>query len=468
MESHNGSSELNRVTIWMRSATATRKRRGVLSAWDDLVLKPCFGILGVMAALSMAACSPSSSTSGATSVEIPGSDHSCEFQPQDGETAPAPTEPNLHTFFFGKSIDMAKLAPLYKASGLETVRYMESQGLEIRGVSRKNPQKCRRYEFLPAALGPQVSLWEALEREINDDRSSVAGVFFPAGDVTERVRFEKPTILVGFDTHRRVLVHEYVHYLYNSEAAKKPGYRRGQEMLSELNSVGNELGYGDYVGNPVTFSYDPLSKGQTLENVARLLSVSEQILTHFALEEVAIEAKFLDDFNDRRYDWVVDHRRSAMAYMEGSLQKADQMQKQVAKFAEVVLQKIEDRVRECTRSSMTCSVQDAVRLKADQIHKDQVTRYSSRLRALLSEAKAVVEKRLPQHNTASPGIGIASGEGVAPGMGIAALAPGDGMGVSGGGLAPVSSDVSGAGERLVPRPCSHPAEREIERYILGR
>ncbi len=408
--------------------------------------KKVFAFVGVATTMLFVACSPSSSNRSTTSVEITGSDHSCEFQPQEGGKASAPASTDLRKFFFDKTIDVAKVEPLYQASGVATVNYLEAQGIQIRGVSRKNEQKCRRYLFLDSASGPELGLWRGLESEINDKKSSIAGVFFPAGNITGGVKFDKPTIIVGFDTHRRVLIHEYFHYLYDFEAAKKPGYKLGHTLASELASLEVLVGYEDYLFNNTAFRSSKLSEGQTLENVAKFLAAMEQFLTQFTLEEVAIEATFLDDYRDNRYAWVVDHRESAIAYMEGSFEKAKAMQQKIAEFTTAVLEKIEDRLWTCTNSSQNCPVTDLDRLKADRVNIASVTKNSKRLSSLIQEAERVVDARAWRYRNSSSSYGIG-------------LAPSDETRKT-----PTTQDATA----VAPAPCAQPHAREIEQLILGR
>ncbi|MBX9769626.1 MAG: hypothetical protein K2X47_20280, partial [Bdellovibrionales bacterium] len=203
--------------------------------------------LCLIAMLGLSACGSSSSSTPSKNVtftERP-DDESCLFEADSGDKVSLPQNSSKESFFFGKTIDSAKIKGVYRASGKSTVSQMNAQGIEVLGVTRAKPDKCVRYSFLKTPPYEMQNLWKRIENQVNgggEGDAQIAGVFFPSGNKTGGVLFKRPTVMVGIDANRYVVVHEYMHFLYDSELAGQPGYMTMQDTVGELDRLNKDLG----------------------------------------------------------------------------------------------------------------------------------------------------------------------------------------------------------------------------------
>lgn len=352
-----------------------------------------------LAMSGLGACGSSSSSDSTKNVIFsnPPDDESCLFEITDGEEESLPKRSVKESFFFGKIIDSEKIKSVYRSSGVSTVRQISEQGVDVLGVKRGTPQKCNRYGFLKTPPFEMQNLWTRIEKSIagSGNTGEILGVFFPKGNRTGGVFFQKPTMMVGVDTNRYIVTHEYMHYLYDSELATQPGYMSTQALETELEALNISLGRENFEGKNsfLTFVQPKLTSKQNYVSLLRYLELVEKLILSFDLEEVSIESKYFDDFSDQKYEWMPDGRRNSVGYIISSVNKAQERVVGVSKFAEALIGKIQAHVSLCRMAPQDCSPEELAIAKQNETGAAEAVRKYVRLGDIIRESQSMAKTR---------------------------------------------------------------------------
>ncbi len=197
----------------------------------------------------------------------------CEFAFEQGDSALTPVE-NIQTPYFDKSIDMGLVDAIMSASAQSTLEFIKKNGVEVFQIpSHQRP--CQLFENVPKAPLEFKKKWDkAISKQ--DDGGGLLGL---------RVDSPKHAILLTSDTSRWTLVHEFMHELFDRDAA------RAGVKVSELEAAMTDA---ETKYNEIKTSY------QSKPTKAKLSVLSDRLLTllklkinffiHYPLEEITIES----------------------------------------------------------------------------------------------------------------------------------------------------------------------------------
>lgn len=294
--------------------------------FESLLLLPCFALL--------TACASDSGSDGG-GAELTGPTQSTEYQKnscihtfdEGVNQQPSAIRSDVKVTFFRKSVDMARLRAVSDLSSRATADFMRGDGVDTYYVPVSvSSNACSPLSGLPQASTGLFGIWKGVDSE-----GGVLGLFLPVNRVRDEGAY-RPVIMVRPDTDRYTLVHEYMHYVFNSIREQR-GFT-DERFLRELDEVQKK-----YEGVSKVDDNSPREKVVPYLNAwmglaSKLVELSE----NFALEEMTIEALLTDEARAGRLQHVTDfNRKNSVEYIRSSAATAASIYKAVSDDFEKVM-----------------------------------------------------------------------------------------------------------------------------------
>ncbi len=208
----------------------------------------------------------------------------CQYKPDEGEKA-SPVEPalDLRTTFFDKKYNQALLTSVLRTSMIETVRFEEAHSVRVYRTDR-TVGGCTPFDFLDVAPTDFARFWARADAPLSS-KSFLAGLYIDKSHPDIASAQVTAEIGVRRDANRWTVVHEFMHHLFETEAARATGMS-GSRLQDQLKSAVDRL----------IAVQDRVDAAVTTENVAALIdtydevySLVRQVTLRYPLEEVTIE-----------------------------------------------------------------------------------------------------------------------------------------------------------------------------------
>lgn len=242
---------------------------------------------------------------------------SCLYKYDQGPAAlTMPANTDVAATYFQKKMDLNLLRPVLGASGSEVVRFAESKGVKYFKTSFYQDGTCEfsgALPFAPADINAKYS-----------DTSfggSILGLFLGANDPQLPTTKDQPVIMVRRDANKWVLVHEYMHFLFNKQAMSE-GYN-DIDLRARLKSAsdGFEKSQKAIEVASGTGKKDAVKAG--VGHLKELNLTVIDLMKHYMLEEMTIETMLGQRLGNGEFSYV--HKKQQIngaAYILTSNKKA--------------------------------------------------------------------------------------------------------------------------------------------------
>ncbi len=301
----------------------------------------------------------------------------CQFAPTEGDHAqPGQAQPDVRKTYFDKAIDAAALKRVRSTSIVETVKVANSYGVEVHRIN-KSGVSCNPFDFLAEAPSDFEMVWNSAT-EGASSKGFLAGLYLNLNSPEAASTSRSAMIGVRRDGNRWIVVHEFMHHLFELEAAKAGMGANAVE--NNMNSASDAM---DAAGE--TYSAKP-----THQNLMSLMNAFEtvdaaliRLTIQFPLEEVTVETMLQDGVKAGAFSYFPSRTHSSNSYIESSAQKArDYLEK---------LDSVTDHLRIEVMSDLSRSDDELARVNAlSQAHAD----LNSQIRTVLKRTQPSVHVNL--------------------------------------------------------------------------
>lgn len=257
---------------------------------------------------------------------------SCLYGYSEGPQALVkPANKQVTTSYFGKKIDLSLLSPVLGASGYEVVRFAEDTGVRFFKTSPYKSGTCGFSSSLPAAPSD-------LEKKFSEanKNNGVLGVYLSKNSTELPSTNGIAAIVVRSDANKWVLVHEYMHHLFDTQVQEQglsgDGIKaKALGLYSTFNSQKRSLDY----------KYGSSRKAAVKEAYTTLIQMNDamiELLKQFFLEEMTIETMMGEKLDKGELKMVLDKQRiNGAAYVISSEKKTsefiDDLEAEIAAFS---------------------------------------------------------------------------------------------------------------------------------------
>lgn len=232
------------------------------------------------------------------------------------------------TTYFNKSFDYGVLRTVSVASAELTLSYITQQlNVAVYRALLNREVNCEKYECLfenyPTAPDVLQSIWDFISQGLQENQQ-VLGLYIPRRHYGNDFNSQsQATITMNPLAGRRVLLHEMLHHLFESEkqgldddVTVENRYKESSRnsMIDLYNSLSNQ--------DPDTISSD-----QALELYNRAMNsidLTLEFLNRFAFEEMTVERVLEDEYDQGHLKYVRDYNLdSTIKYVADSLATAN-------------------------------------------------------------------------------------------------------------------------------------------------
>lgn len=262
---------------------------------------------------------------------------SFQYRPEEGETALSLKEgqPSSSVIegYFGKFYDADWLRAITRASVLNTIAFIEKTGAHVYRSDPLTPRSRRSFASgaaLPADLARE---WlQAVKLVPGDSCGILTGLYLGSSTHDLPSLRSEAAIVIREDASRWILVHEFMHHNFKTQAAER-GYdddrSRGLQK-SLLASI------GELKERSTSPSREYVAKLASL--FQRLIDVSDALVVQYEFEEVAVEAILQESYERGELGYVPPSAyANATWYIEHSRKNAQAMYESMGTlYAELV------------------------------------------------------------------------------------------------------------------------------------
>lgn len=252
-------------------------------------------VFAVIALMSIAACSPGSSSSNLEG-EVP---EECLYTPDQGsdvDVALAADTSVDSSGFFEKKYSPTRLNSVLNTSIVATIRFAKASGLSLyRVVAGKT--HCDLYNSLENAPAAQQDYWDKASSGLPEN-VSLLGLFISSDKDDQNFEAGKtPTILINAGADRWTLVHEMTHANFNNVRRLDSDFRTDTEVgKSWIEDAKFLFAFADKKASPVSID-ESLELSKKFANLAKDYIEFQR---RFALEEITIESILLRAWSEDR------------------------------------------------------------------------------------------------------------------------------------------------------------------------
>lgn len=239
---------------------------------------------------------------------------SCHFRFDEGEAAVRLSGSDVTVTHFGKKFDRNLLLPLLRASAAEVVRFAQENG--VRFYKSADPIGGGACPF--AATLPEAPADLKAEFSAVGGSGATTGLYLPLQSPNLPSTNELAAIVVRTDTNKWVLVHEYMHHLF--EMQRKADGVRSLNLEDNFTSRYDEYRLAFAAAHLAT---GPERNDKIKDAVAKLKSFNEAallLLQTNALEEMTVESYLAHLLDQNQFAFVHKQQRlnSAMYIMSSA------------------------------------------------------------------------------------------------------------------------------------------------------
>jgi hypothetical protein len=313
---------------------------------------------------------------------------SCHFRFDEGEAAVRLPDSDVTVTNFGKKFDRNLLLPLLRASAAEVVRFAQENG--VRFYKSADPISVGACPF--AATLPEAPADLKAEFAVVGGSGATTGLYLPLHSPNLASTNELAAIVVRADTNKWVLVHEFMHHLF--EMQRKADGVRSLNLEDSFTS-----NYDEY---KLAFAAARVASGpvrieKIKDAVAKLKSFNEAallLLQTNALEEMTIESYLAHLLDQNQLAFVHKQQRlnSAM-YIMSSAKEPSTMLSQLTNLNANFAKEFDDDLDALYES------------RVELIHlADPLETYSAELASLTSEERSYMTSQGFTETKANAGI----------------------------------------------------------------
>ena len=241
----------------------------------------------------LTACSPESSSSKKVAPESGYSAASCLYKSDEGQNysitlfmhdsfRSSDSQNFILKTHFDKELDQKKYVPVLGAS-IESIKQFIENNTDLNLYSVASDKgRCKPLAILNYAHQPDIiEYWNSVNSNSNG-KSFVAGVY-------RHVRGEEPFTILREDANKYTLIHEYLHYVFDSHRIKNNGSKYAPEIVEDFKKSWNNIDYKCYYSCP-----SEEDQADLMKSLKKLKEDAQTYLTTFLLEEVTIESLLLE------------------------------------------------------------------------------------------------------------------------------------------------------------------------------
>jgi hypothetical protein len=218
---------------------------------------------------------------------------------------------------FGKQIDFAHVRAISRASAASTVDYVKRQGADVFGTADSG-RGCLTFQSLPAPPADFAREWTRAADQDDNGTSVVMGLYIPRG--TERLASSASRALIAIrhDANRWTLVHEFSHHLFDL-ADREQGQPHDERVKSGFAAATREYesiaGLYEADRGQATFT-------RAAEKLIEAVGKLRPFLLRYPLEEMAIEAMLMDEYDRGNLAYFPIRKKSSYLYVASSAESA--------------------------------------------------------------------------------------------------------------------------------------------------
>jgi hypothetical protein len=216
-----------------------------------------------------------------------------------------------------------------------TVEFMNHTGVHLYYAEARSPKSCRNFDRLSSLTSDLSLTWADATKGDGEERGYVMGLYLEKNQnsSSQPSTLSEAAIILRTDSNKWTLIHEFFHHNFSVQAQKQ-GFSADKTKkafigtLTQLQQIDDDLGLSE------------LEKIQKqIPAIAKVIRLNDELLMHFALEEIAIESELQSRFLSFDLNYVPESQYlNASWYICSSAQNAyskyDQLSRLIDKFSE--------------------------------------------------------------------------------------------------------------------------------------
>ncbi|WP_157684582.1 hypothetical protein [Bdellovibrio bacteriovorus] len=256
---------------------------------------------------------------------------SCLYGYSEGPNALVkPANKQIQASYFGKKYDVSLLNPVLAANGSEVVRFAETTGVRFYKTSPYKEGTCGFSSALPSAPSD-------LENKFSEanQNNGVLGLYLSKNSTSLPSTKGLAAIIVRSDANKWVLVHEYMHHLFDSQVQEEglSGDAIKTKALSLYSTYGSQKRSIDYK----TGTSRKTAVKETYVTLKNMNDAMIELVKQYFLEEMTIETILGEKLENGQLKMVLDKQRlNGAAYVISSAKKTadfiDQLDVEISTF----------------------------------------------------------------------------------------------------------------------------------------
>lgn len=256
---------------------------------------------------------------------------SCSFPFEAGNPIiAAPFSPELRISYFGKKFDYAPIRAIHRASGQASVALIETQGVRIFKI-QKTGSNCKFFSSVPSAPADLLQYWNS-STENSQGEAGPEGMFVEKKSRDLRSARFFAQIALREDASRWVLLHEFMHHLFDREASRSG--ITGSDVRIAVEKKTPQL-------KQAVKSFEAKGGVKKLKVAIRAYletaALIRQLTIRYPLEEMAIETFLQLEYRAGHFDFMPYSADVSNGYILTSAMRATQMLDEHATLARALL-----------------------------------------------------------------------------------------------------------------------------------
>ena len=276
-----------------------------------------------IAILLLSACSKNKDPEGQSLIEDQGLAEyraaSCKFGVNDGGNADYDGKADIQTTYFDKKFDNGLLAPLLKASMRETLRFEQEHSVKLFHVN-ESVSSCNPLDIAGATPPDFQKHWDKVATAQNGQRMILVGLYIPKSSPDVESSTETAEIGIRRDANRWVMLHEFMHHLFETQATAEG--HSSPELDALYDERSNQLNKDVDAYNEASDTDKPIALKAVVATFILMNDVVRQQIVRFPLEEVTIETMLQKKMNGGELEFAPMMLGSSNAYIRQSATRA--------------------------------------------------------------------------------------------------------------------------------------------------
>ena len=244
------------------------------------------------------------------------SEASCLFKFDEGDLALSRSAPEIKSTYFNKKFDISLLKAVVGASASEVIRFAGTTGVSYFKTQSYKTKSC---EFLASLPKAPSDLENEFAKGLKD--ATILGLYLGLKTPELPTTDSHASIIVRRDGNKWILVHEYMHHLFQIQA--EADGLQVNKLKDQIKLLSDEYDEADKaLKHAIGPDRIPLVKTAALK-LGQLNEVVLQILKQYMLEEMTIETTLGELMENYRLNKIHPKQRiNGAAYIISSSKKA--------------------------------------------------------------------------------------------------------------------------------------------------